>query len=131
MADFFSLLGISTVYAASAATGGTGTASAATGATAATQGGGFMSLLPMLIIFILFMYFVMIRPQQKRAKAHNTLLSSLKKGDEVVTIAGILGKIEKIADDFVVLNIADNVNIQVRKNAIATVLPKGTIKSNE
>lgn len=130
MTDLFSLLGISSAYAADAANVVAGPTTTATTA-AAGQSGGFMQLLPMLIIFILFMYFVMIRPQQKRAKDHNRLLANLKKGDEIVTIAGILGKIEKITDEFIVLNIAENVNISIRKNAVATVLPKGTIKSNE
>lgn len=116
---FLSLLGISNAYA-----------DAASGASTAGSGqSGFMSLLPMLIIFIVFMYFVIIRPQSKRAKEHKNLMTNIKKGDEVATIGGILGKIEKMNDDFIILEIADNVNICARKSTIATTLPKGTIKS--
>jgi len=92
---------------------------------------GMMSFLPMLIILILFMYFMVIRPQTKRAKDHRNLLSNLKKGDEVVTAGGILGRIDELHDDFVELNIADKVNIKVQKGSISGFMPKGTIKGNE
>ena len=119
-------LGITSAYAAAPI--GTVAAPSQSG-----SGGGLMSLLPMLmlIIFILFMYFVMIRPQTKKAKEHNKLMVNLKKGDEIVTIAGMLGRIEKITDEFITVNIAENVNVSMRKNAISAVLPKGTIKSAE
>jgi preprotein translocase subunit YajC len=88
-----------------------------------------LSFLPMLLIFVVFTYMIIIRPQSKRSKEHRSLVSNLHVGDEVQTIGGILGKIEKISDDFIVLSIADNVSIMVRKNAIANTLPKDTIKS--
>jgi preprotein translocase subunit YajC len=99
--------------------------------TAATQsaGQGLLSFLPMLVLLVLFMYFMVIRPQTKRAKEHKNLMSGLQKGDEVVTVGGLLGKIEKVADNFVQLNIAENVTITVQKSAIGTCVPKGTIKS--
>ncbi|CAL7963256.1 Sec translocon accessory complex subunit YajC [Gammaproteobacteria bacterium] len=90
---------------------------------------GILSMLPMIAILVLFMYFMVIRPQSKRAKDQKKLLDSLQKGDEVMTIGGILGKIEKMADDFIVLNIAENTNITVQKSSIVNVVPRGTIKS--
>ncbi len=79
--------------------------------------------------FILIFYFLIWRPQAKRAKELKTLVSSLNKGDEVMTNAGILGKINKIDELYVVLQVADNVELKMQKSAIAAVLPKGTIKS--
>lgn len=106
-----------------------GAVGSATGSTAApSTGQSLMSFLPMIVLLVLFMYFMVIRPQSKRAKEHKNLMSGLQKGDEVVTLGGILGKIEKIADDFLVLNIAENTNVTVQKNAIANVVPRGTIK---
>ena len=94
-----------------------------------SAGGGLFSLLPMLIIIFVFMYFVMIRPQSKRAKEHRALLSNLAKGDEVVTNGGIVGKVEKLSDDFVILSVSEGVNIHFQKAAISAVLPKGTTKT--
>ena len=96
---------------------------------APSTGQGLMSMLPLLVILVLFMYFMIIRPQSKRAKEQKNLISSLQKGDEAMTIGGILGKIEKISDDYITLSIAEGVNIQVQKNAVSGVLPRGTIKS--
>lgn len=90
---------------------------------------GLMSLLPMIILLVLFMYLMVIRPQSKKAKEHKSLINSLQKGDEVMTIGGILGKIEKIADDFVVLSIAENTNITIQKGAISNIIPRGTMKT--
>jgi len=92
---------------------------------------GMMSFLPMLVILILFMYFMVIRPQTKRAKEHRNLLSNLKKGDEVITAGGILGRIEELGDDFIVLNIAEKVDIKVQKGSVSGFVPKGTVKSSE
>ena len=92
---------------------------------------GMMSFLPMLVILILFMYFMVIRPQTKRAKEHRNLVSNLKKGDEVVTAGGILGKIDEISDDFITLTIAEKTNIKVQKGSVSGFVPKGTLKSNE
>lgn len=96
---------------------------------AANHSGGMVSLLPMLIGFFLISYFLIIRPQSKRMKAQRKLLSDLAKGDEVVTAGGLLGKIVKVNDDFIVISIAENVNIQIQKVAITNILPKGTIKT--
>lgn len=103
-------------------------ANAADAAAAPQQGGG-MSLMIMTGIFILFMYFVMWRPQSKRAKEHRNLLSSLAKGDEVVTAGGMLGRISKVNDNYLVLALADNVEITIQKSSIVNILPKGTLKS--
>jgi len=73
------------------------------------------------------LYFLMIRPQMKKAKEHKTMLEALQKGDEVIAV-GILGKIAKISDNYVSLEIAPNTTIQVQKQAVTTLLPKGTMK---
>jgi len=73
------------------------------------------------------MYFIMIRPQMRKAKEHKTMLEALQKGDEVIAV-GILGKIDKITDNYVSVEIAPNVTIQVQKQAVTTLLPKGTVK---
>ena len=103
---------------------GTAYAQAAGGA----QGGGdtLMGMLPIILMFVI-LYFLMIRPQMKKAKEHRSMLDALQKGDEVIAV-GILGKIEKITDSFVSLEIAPNTTIQVQKQAVTTLLPKGTIK---
>jgi len=79
--------------------------------------------------FIVIFYFLIWRPQSKRAKEHKTLVESLGKGDEVMTNSGIIGKITKIDDLYVAVQVADNVELKMQKSAIAAVLPKGTIKS--
>lgn len=94
----------------------------------APQGSGGFEII-MLIILMLVFYFFLIRPQTKRAKEHRELVSALEKGDEVVTVGGILGKITKVTDDFVVLDIANNLEIKVQKHSVQATLPKGTIKS--
>lgn len=90
---------------------------------------GLMSILPMILLLVVFMYLMVIRPQSKRSKEHKNLIDNLQKGDEVVTISGILGKIEEIKDDLIILNIAENTNITIQKNAISSIMPRGTIKS--
>jgi len=95
------------------------------------QGGGGFSFFAMLIIFVLFLYFGILRPQNKRAKEQQSLLNSLAKGDEVVTIGGILGKISKMTDQYLTLTLANNLDVIVQKSAVASVLPKGTIKALE
>jgi preprotein translocase subunit YajC len=97
-------------------------------APAQPAGGGLMSLLPMLAIFAIF-YFMLIRPQMKRAKEQRAMIAALVKGDEVVTAAGMLGRIEEITDSYVTVEIAPNVQIKLQKQAITAVLPKGTLKS--
>ena len=100
----------------------------AEGAPAAQQGDPIMSLLPLIIIFVVF-YFLLIRPQSKRAKEHKNMVASLAKGDEVVTNGGILGSITALDDNFVSLEVSDGVIIRVQRNAVASLMPKGTIKS--
>ena len=98
-------------------------------APAATGPDQLMGMLPFVVIFVLF-YFMMIRPQMKRAKDLKKMVEALQKGDEVITAGGLLGKITKVSDQYVSLEIADNVIIQVQKATVQTVLPKGTIKAN-
>ena len=87
-----------------------------------------MQFLPIILMFAV-LYFLMVRPQMKKAKEHKALLESLAKGDEVVTQGGLAGRITKVGDDFVSIAIADNVDIQMQKAAISLVLPKGTLKT--
>lgn len=103
-------------------------ASAAAHAQPAQQADPFMSFLPLIIIFVLF-YFMLIRPQMKRAKEQRKMLESLQKGDEVVTSAGQLGRVVKVGEQYVSLEIAEGVVTHVQKQAVQTLLPKGTIKS--
>ncbi|HEY3327276.1 MAG TPA: preprotein translocase subunit YajC [Novimethylophilus sp.] len=86
------------------------------------------SYLPIVVIFVLF-YFMLIRPQMKQAKEHGKMLAALQKNDEVATSGGLVGKVVKVGDSFVSLEIAPEVIIQVQKHTIQTLLPKGTIKS--
>ncbi len=95
---------------------------------AADPTGGFMQLLPMILMFVV-LWFLMIRPQMKRAKEHKTLIESLAKGDEVVTQGGIAGRIAKVGDNFLTLEVAPNVEVAVQRQAVANVLPKGTLKA--
>ena len=90
-------------------------------------GGGMESIFLIVAMFAV-LYFLMIRPQMKRAKEHKTMVEALQKGDEVVTAGGILGRISKIGDVNVTLEVAPNVEIQVQRSAVQTVLPKGTLK---
>ena len=89
---------------------------------------GVMQFLPIILMFVV-LYFLMIRPQQKKAKEHKALLEGLGKGDEVVTASGMAGRITKVGDDFVTIEIATGVEVQMQKPAIAVVLPKGTLKN--
>ena len=82
----------------------------------------------MLVIMVAFFYFFIIRPQNKRNKEHKELMGNLSKGDEVVLSGGMIGKITKVSDDYVVVEVADNTEIRFQKNAITNTLPKGTIK---
>ena len=90
--------------------------------------GNLSTFLPLVLMFVV-MYFLMIRPQQKRAKEQKSMMDALAKGDEVVTSGGILAKVSKVTDNYVTLEVAPNTDIVVQKNAIATLLPKGTLKS--
>lgn len=94
----------------------------------AQQGFDIMSILPMVAILVLF-YFLLIRPQQKRAKETKAMLDALQKGDEVVTAGGIVGRVTKLSENYVGVEIADNVEVNLQRPAISLVLPKGTIKA--
>jgi len=83
----------------------------------------------LLVGMVVIFYFLLWRPQSKRQKEHQNLVSSLNKGDEVITSGGVLGKITKVSDDFVTIEIANNVSINVQKASVTAALPKGTIKS--
>lgn len=99
----------------------------AAGAPAAQTDGTF-SLIMIVAIFVLF-YFMLIRPQNKRAKEHKELINQLKKGDEIITNAGILGKVVSIDDQYIKVSLAEGVEISMQRGAVSTVLPKGTLKS--
>jgi preprotein translocase subunit YajC len=89
---------------------------------------GFIGFLPIILMFVL-LYFLMIRPQMKRAKETKAMIEALQKGDEVVTAGGIVGRISKMGDQYVSLEIAPNTEISVQKAAVQMLLPKGTLKS--
>jgi preprotein translocase subunit YajC len=91
-------------------------------------GGGMESVFLIVAMFAV-LYFLMIRPQMKRAKEHKTMVDALQRGDEVVTAGGVLGRISKVGDAHLTLEVAPNVEIQVQRAAVQTVLPKGTIKN--
>ena len=95
--------------------------------TAAPQGAGTMSWVLMALIFVVF-YFLLIRPQTKRAKEHREMVAKLAAGDEVVTSGGILGRIGEVGDNFVTLEVAHNLSLRVQKVQIAALMPKGTYK---
>ncbi|WER45389.1 preprotein translocase subunit YajC [Cupriavidus sp. WKF15] len=90
--------------------------------------GGLMSFLPIILMFAV-LWFIMIRPQMKRQKEAKAMLEALAKNDEVVTAGGILGKVTKVTDQYVSLEIAAGTEVTVQKNAVTTVLPKGSLKS--
>ena len=89
---------------------------------------GYIGLLPIVLMFVL-LYFLMIRPQMKRAKEAKAMIEALQKGDEVITAGGVLGRITKLSDAYISLEIAPNTEIAVQKSAVQVLLPKGTIKS--
>ncbi len=89
--------------------------------------GGIGQILPLILIFVVF-YFLLIRPQTKRAKEHKKLISELAKGDEIVTNGGLLGRITQVGDNFVQVKVSDNVEVKIQKQAIANLMPKGTSK---
>ena len=93
-------------------------------------GGGessLFSLLPLVLMFVV-LYFIMIRPQMKRQKEHKALVEQLAKGDEVVTGGGILGRVSKLGDTYVHIEVANGVELQVQRSSVVQVLPKGTLK---
>ena len=92
-------------------------------------GGGEMMNLVLIVLMFGVLYFLMIRPQMKRAKEHKAMIDALQKGDEVVTSGGVLGRITKVGENYVTVEIASNVEVQVQRPAVQLVLPKGTIKN--
>jgi preprotein translocase subunit YajC len=89
---------------------------------------GFIGFLPIVLMFVL-LYFLMIRPQMKRAKEHKQMVEALQKGDEVITAGGVLGRITKIGDAYLGIEIAPNTEVSVQRASVQTILPKGTLKS--
>ena len=100
-------------------------------APAAAAGGdmqsSLMSILPLVLMFVV-LYFVMIRPQMKRQKEHRAMIEALAKGDEVATAGGVLGRVTKLGDTYIGVEVANGVEVQVQRTAVVQVLPKGTIK---
>jgi len=96
----------------------------------ASAGGdaGLMSFLPIILMFVL-LYFLMIRPQMKRAKEQKAMIEALQKGDEVVTAGGIVGRITKLSDQYVTVEVAPNTEVVMQRSAVQVPLPKGTLKS--
>ena len=86
-----------------------------------------MSMLPLVLMFVV-LYFVMIRPQMRKQKEHKSMIDAVAKGDEVVTAGGVLGKISKVGDNFLGLEVSNGVEIQIQRSAVVQVLPKGSIK---
>ena len=105
-----------------------GSAWAQAAAPAATPSLGFTDFLPLIALVAVF-YFLILRPQQTRAKELKNILGALQKGDEVIAVGGLLGRVAKVGENYVGIEVADGVVINIQKNTIQTVLPKGTIKS--
>jgi len=91
-------------------------------------GGGYESLILIVLMFGV-LYFLMSRPQMKRAKEHKTMIEALQKGDEVIAAGGVLGRVTRINENYVTLEVSSNVEIQIQRSAVQLVLPKGTIKN--
>ena len=101
--------------------------SASAQAAGGAQPNAYMQLLPLVLIFVVF-YFLLIRPQAKRAKEHKAMVAALGVGDEVATAGGILGKVVEVGDSFTTIEIADGVRIKIQKYQITSLMPKGTLK---
>ncbi len=100
---------------------------AQTAAPAASPESSLLSLLPLVAMFVV-LYFIMIRPQMKRQKEHKLMVEALAKGDEVITAGGVLGKVSKVEDNLLHVEIAKGVEVQIQRSAVTQVLPKGTLK---
>lgn len=96
-------------------------------ASAQPQSDALMGFLPLVVIFVVF-YFLLIRPQSKKAKEHREMVAALAKGDEVVTSGGMLGKISKVGENFVELDVAEGLTVKIQRQAVSNLMPKGTIK---
>jgi len=101
------------------------TAYAQTAPAAASGGDTLMSLLPLVLMFVV-LYFIMIRPQMKRQKEHRAMLDALAKGDEVATAGGLLGRVTRLGDTYIAIEVANGIEVQVQRTAVIQVLPKGT-----
>jgi preprotein translocase subunit YajC len=97
-------------------------------AAGAAQPNPLMQMLPLVLIFVVF-YFLLIRPQTKRAKEHRAMVAALAVGDEVVTGGGLLGKVTEVSDQFLTVEISDGVAVKIQRHTVQSVLPKGTLKS--
>lgn len=104
------------------------TAAAQTQTAPGQPGGSFMSIGMLVLMFVVF-YFLLIRPQTKRAKEHRAMVAALEVGTEVVTNGGVLGKVTQLGEQYVTVEISDGVNVKVQRGAVAQILPKGTLKS--
>ena len=89
---------------------------------------GFASLVPLILIFVIF-YFLLLRPQIKRAKEHKKMVGSLAKGDEVISNGGVLGRVTQVGEEFLSVEIAEGVEVKMQKGAVSSLVPKGTMKS--
>ncbi|MBE2261450.1 MAG: preprotein translocase subunit YajC [Burkholderiaceae bacterium] len=105
---------ISTAYAQTAAAGG-------------DMQSSLMSMLPLVLMFVV-LYFVMIRPQMKKQKEHRAMIEALAKGDEVVTAGGMLGKVTRLSEGYISVEVSSGVEVQMQRSAVVQVLPKGTVK---
>lgn len=105
---------ISSAYAQAAASGG-------------DMQSSLMSMLPLVLMFVV-LYFVMIRPQMRRQKEHRSMIEALAKGDEVATAGGLIGKVTKLGDVYISVEVANGVEVQLQRSAVVQVLPKGTVK---
>jgi preprotein translocase subunit YajC len=94
---------------------------------AASSDNGLLGMLPLVLMFVV-LYFVMIRPQMKRQKEHKAMIEAVQKGDEVVTAGGVIGKVAKVGDNFIHLEVANGVELQIQRSAVTQVLPKGSLK---
>ena len=97
-------------------------------APAAGSESGLLGMLPLVLMFVV-LYFVMIRPQMKRQKEHKAMIEAVAKGDEVVTAGGVIGKVSKLGDNFIHLEVANGVELQLQRSAITQGLPKGSVKA--
>ena len=97
-------------------------------APAGGAGGGLLGLLPIILMFVV-LYFLMIRPQMKRQKEHKAMIDALGKGDEVVSAGGVVGRVTKVGDAYITLEVAEGTEIILQKAAVTLLLPKGTIKT--
>ncbi len=102
-------------------------AQAAPAATGGSTQDSLLSFLPIVLMFVV-LYFIMIRPQMKRQKEHKAMIEAVAKGDEVVTAGGLLGKVSKLGETYISLELAPNIEVQVQRSSVVQVLPKGTVK---